>query len=208
MKINKLLLGFFVFISATLPVAAHELKYAAPLSSDNVLPTPHASPATGSVLVTIDLDLVTMRVEANFSGLLGSVTAAHIHCCVDWSWVTYAGYNTEVATQLPSFIDFPLGITAGTYDHTFNMADASSYNPAFITNHVGFVPNAFNDLIYGGFLTSAVYFDLHTNLFPEGEVLGFFSRVGAVPEPESYALLLAGLGVLSVFARRIKRETV
>lgn len=207
MKINKLLLGFFVFISATLPVAAHELKYAAPLSSNNVLPTPNASPATGSVLVTIDLDLVTMRVEANFSGLLGSVTAAHIHCCVDWSWVTYAGYNTEVATQLPSFIDFPLGVTAGTYDHTFDMALASSYNPAFITNHEGFVPVAFSDLI-GGFLNGLVYFDLHTNLFPEGEVLGFLSRVGAVPEPESYALLLAGLGVLSVFARRAQREAV
>ncbi|MDO9310180.1 MAG: PEP-CTERM sorting domain-containing protein [Nitrosomonas sp.] len=28
-----------------------------------------------------------------------------------------------------------------------------------------------------------------------------------MPEPESYALLLAGLGILTIFARRSKRET-
>lgn len=139
-----------------------------------------------------------MRVEANFSGLLGNVTNAHIHCCTD------PGTNVGVATQLPSFIGFPLGVIAGTYDHTFDMALASSYNLAFITSHGGLVSTAFNDLVTG-LDTGKAYFNLHTNLFPGGEIRGLLSPV---PEPESYALLLAGLGVLTVFARRVRREAV
>ncbi|MBS0485263.1 MAG: CHRD domain-containing protein, partial [Proteobacteria bacterium] len=49
------------------------------------------------------------------------------------------------------------------------------------------------------------YFNLHTNLFPGGEIRGLLSPV---PEPESYALWLAGLGVLTVCARRVRREAV
>jgi len=196
MNINKLILGFFVFFSATLPVAAHEAKYAAPLLGSSEAPA-NGSPATGSVLVTIDFDLVTMRVEANFSDLLGTVTAAHIHCCTD------PGTNVGVATQTPSFTGFPLGVTAGTYDHTFDMALASSYNAAFITNHGGLVSTAFNDLV-AGLDAGKAYFNLHTSLFTGGEIRGLLSPV---PEPESYALLLAGLGVLTIFARRNKRET-
>lgn len=196
MNINKLLLGFFVFASTALPVAAHEAKYGASLLGSSEVPA-NASPATGSVLITIDFDLVTMRVETNFSGLLGNVTAAHIHCCTD------PGTNVGAATQVPSFIGFPLGITAGTYDHTFDMALASSYNPAFITNHGGLVSTAFNDLV-AGLDAGKAYLNIHTDLFPGGEIRGLLSPV---PEPESYALLLAGLGVLTLFARRNKRET-
>jgi len=197
MNINKLLLGFFVFISATLPAAAHQAKYAAPLLGSSEAPA-NASPATGSVLITIDFDLVTMRVEADFSGLLGNTTAAHIHCCTD------PGTNVGVATQLPSFIGFPLGVTAGTYDHTFDMALASSYNPTFVINHGGLVSTAFNDLVLG-LDAGKAYFNLHTNLFPGGEIRGLLSPV---PEPGSYAMLLAGLLILAVCTRRIRRAAV
>ena len=196
MNINRLVFGALIFISGALPAVAHEAKYAAPLLGSSELPA-NASPANGSVLITIDFDLVTMRVETNFSGLLGNVTAAHIHCCTD------PGTNVGAATQVPSFIGFPLGITAGTYDHTFDMALASSYNPAFITNHGGLVSTAFNDLV-AGFDAGKAYLNIHTDLFPGGEIRGLLSPV---PEPESYALLLTGLGFLTLFARRNKRET-
>ncbi|MBX3615588.1 MAG: CHRD domain-containing protein [Nitrosomonas sp.] len=172
-------------------------KYAAPLLGSSEVPA-NASPATGSVLVTIDFDLVTMRVEANFNDLLGITTAAHIHCCID------PGSNVGVATELPSFTGFPLGVTSGSYDHTFDMSLASSYNPAFITNHGGTISSAFNDLV-AGLDAGRAYLNIHTNLFPGGEIRGLLSPV---PEPESYALLLTGLGFLTIFARRAKREIV
>jgi hypothetical protein len=45
------------------------------------------------------------------------------------------------------------------------------------------------------------YVNFHTVQFPGGEVRG----VLAIPEPETYALMLAGLGALGVVARRRRR---
>jgi hypothetical protein len=108
------------------------ISYTASLSGAAESP-PNASPGTGSVLVTIDDVLNTMRVQADFTGLTGTTTAAHIHCCTA---VAGAG-NAAVATQLPSFTDFPLGVTSGTYDHTFDLTLASSWSPSFITANGG-----------------------------------------------------------------------
>src|SRR3954470_6321132 len=81
-----------------LSARAHERIYTASLSGPNESPA-NASPGTGSVIITIDLDLFTMRVEASFSGLQGTVTAAHIHAATATPFSGTAG----VATQTPSF---------------------------------------------------------------------------------------------------------
>ena len=138
-----------------------------------------------------------MRVETSFSDLLSGTVAAHIHCCID------PGSNISVATELPSFTGFPLGVTAGFYDHTFDMSLASNYNPDFIATHGGTVNSAFHDLV-AGLDAGMAYLNIHTNLFPGGEIRALLSPV---PEPASYALLLAGLGILTIFTRRAKRET-
>src|SRR5262249_62414575 len=81
---------------------------------------------------------------ATFSGLTSGTTAAHIHCCAP------LGTNAMVATLLPAFTDFPLGVTSGTYPaHTFDLTMASSYNPAFIAAHGMSVAQAEADLIAG-----------------------------------------------------------
>ncbi|SFD99036.1 CHRD domain-containing protein [Nitrosomonas sp. Nm166] len=195
MNLSKLLFGIFVLIGGVLPAAADQTKYTTSLLGSSEVP-PVSTPATGTVLVTVNSDLLTMRVEAGFSDLLGSVTAAHIHCCVG------PGSTIGVATQLPSFVDFPIGVTAGSYDHIFDMSLASSYNPDFITTAGGTVSSAFSTLL-SGLDAEMAYFNVHTDLFPGGEIRG---QLALVPEPESYALLLAGLGVLTIFARRAKHK--
>ncbi|MDE2367134.1 MAG: PEP-CTERM sorting domain-containing protein, partial [Betaproteobacteria bacterium] len=40
---------------------------------------------------------------------------------------------------------------------------------------------------------------IHSTAFPAGEIRGFLAPV---PEPQTYAMLLAGLAALSVFFRR------
>ena len=67
--------------------------------------------------MTIDDAAFTMRVESTFSGLTGITTASHIHCCTAVASTGTAG----VATQTPSFVGFPLGVTSGTFDSTFDM---------------------------------------------------------------------------------------
>ena len=109
--------------AATMANAA-VIKYGTSLSGANENP-PNASLGTGAATVTVDTVASTMRVEAWFSDLVGTTTTAHIHCC------TVAPNNAGVATQTPSFTGFPLGVTSGTYDKTFDMTLASSFSPTF-----------------------------------------------------------------------------
>jgi hypothetical protein len=52
--------------------------YVANLNGPSESP-PNASPGTASAEVDFDIGAHTMRVQATFSGLLGTTTAAHIH---------------------------------------------------------------------------------------------------------------------------------
>jgi hypothetical protein len=176
-----------VAAAAVLAVAgvaqAHQSVYLAFLSGPNEAP-PNSSPATGNVTVTVDMDMVTMRVQASFSGLLGNTTVCHIHGLTALPGVGTAG----VMTQTPTFPGFPVGVTSGTYDATFDLTLASSYNPAFITASGGTVSGAMNRLIQS-LDEGRAYFNLHTSQFPAGEIRGFL-----VPTPGAAAVLgMAGL---------------
>ena len=50
--------------------------------------------------------------------------------------------------------------------------------------------------------SSLAYVNIHTSLNPQGAVRGQLIEVTAVPEPSTYAMLLAGLGVVGLVARR------
>lgn len=195
MKLNTLVAGCLLSAAVAMPAAAHEVVYTTSLNGPSEA-SPNTSTGIGTATVTIDLDLVTMRVQENFSGLSGGVTAAHIHCCTSIPDTGTVG----VATVTPTFTGFPSDVMAGTYDHTFDMTMASSYNPAFVTANGGSVSNAFNTLLVG-LAAGTAYSNIHTDVFPGGEIRGFL-HAAPIPEPETYAMLLAGLAIISAVARR------
>ena len=89
---------------------------------------PVASPGTGLATVVLDPTAQTLQVNATFSGLTSNTVAAHIHCCAP------LGTNAGVATTVPAFPGFPLGVTSGTYvPHVFDLTQSLIYNPAFVT---------------------------------------------------------------------------
>lgn len=184
-----------MLLCASFAAAAHTLIYSTTLTGAEEAP-PNASPGIGAAIVTIDLDLVTMRVQAIFAGLEGETAAAHIHCCTTTPGAGTAG----VASALPSFPGFPLGVTTGTYDASFDLSDAASYNPAFITASGGSVSEAMSALL-AGLDAGNAYFNVHSSVYPAGEIRGFMAAPAPVPLPAAAWLLGPALGGLALLRR-------
>ena len=159
---------------------------------------PNASPGTGSAQVTYDDVTHSLRVQVSFSGLLGTTTASHIHAPTALPGTGAAG----VATTVPTFAGFPLGVTSGTYDSGWlDLTSASSYNPAFITAWGGTTASA-EAALATALATDQAYLNIHTSLFGGGEIRGFFY---AVPEPGSWAMMLLGFGMVGGMVRTRQR---
>lgn len=164
------------------------VSYTATLSGAAEAP-PNASPGTGSTQVDIDVVAHTLRVRATFSGLIGNTTASHIHGATAVPGVGTAG----VATQTPSFLGFPLGVTSGSMDTTFDLTLASSWNAAYITANGG-SPASAETAFAAALAAGRTYLNIHSSFAPGGEIRGFLQPI---PAPGTAGLLaLAGLGAL------------
>jgi len=138
--------------------------FTAALSGGNENP-PVASSGTGNAIVTWDTHTNEMTVNVVFSGLTSGATASHIHCCA------VPPANAGVATTVPTFPGFPIGATAGTYSRTFDMTNAGSYNPAFVTANGG-TPTSAEAVLFAGLVAGQAYLNIHSTMFPSGEIRG------------------------------------
>jgi hypothetical protein len=188
-----------------LPAAAYAIPmtFGGILSGANEVP-PNNSPGAGSVTVVLDPTAETIQILASFFGLTTPDMAAHIHCCQ-----TMPGTNVGVATTVPAFAGFPLGVTQGTYlSPLFSLEDPTFYNPAFVTLQGG-LEQAETALI-AGIENGLTYFNIHTTQNPGGELRTQLLPVGvaAVPGPIAGAglpgLILACGALLALVRRRQK----
>lgn len=200
-RLFGLVICMFAMLCAPTIASAAFMTFTANLSGAAEAP-PNASPGTGFTIVDFDTTAHTMRVRATFSGLLGNTSAAHIHSATTVPGVGAVG----VATELPSFTGFPLGVTSGTYDNTFNTALTAFYNPTFLTNNGGTAASA-ETALFAGMTQGRAYLNIHTSVFPGGEIRGFLQPVPAPP-----GLILLGSGafmmLLSSGLRTVRRRMV
>jgi MYXO-CTERM domain-containing protein len=159
---------------------------------------PVNSPGTGTAFLTTDDVLNTLRLQVSFGDLIGGTTVAHIHAPTAVANGGVAG----VATTVPTFPFFPTGVTSGTYDQTFDMLLASSYNPTFINNNGG-SPATAQAALFSAIFEGKAYLNIHTTEFGGGEIRGFFQ-----PQPESVPgpLPLLGVGAAFGWSRRLRNR--
>lgn len=191
-------LGFAAVVAAL--AVTGPAAMAVPITYDFVMSgpaeePPNASPGIGTARAIIDTDTHTLSISATFSGLIGLVTVAHIHCCTA---APFAG-TIGVATPTPTFPGFPAGVTAGTYDATFDLSLASSWNGAFLTANGG-TPLGAETAFAEGLAAGRAYFNVHSSAFTGGEIRGF----SVVPEPTSIAL--AAIGLIGIAGARSARR--
>jgi CHRD domain len=187
--------ALFITAALTLPApAAHAvtMTFGASLSGANEVPT---IPSSGTGLATILLDPTaqTLQVNATFSGLTSNTVAAHIHCCAP------LGTNAGVATTVPAFVGFPLGVTSGTYSsEVFDLTQPLIYNPAFVTA-LGGIAQA-EAMLIAGIIGGQSYFNIHTVNFGGGEIRG---QLAPVPLPGSLVLFGSVLLGFRLFRQKL-----
>jgi hypothetical protein len=179
-----------LFVFPLQSVWASSITYDAILTGPAESPA-NASPGTGFAEITIDTTTHELNIiTTTFSGLLGTTTASHIHCCTA---VPEAG-TAGVATETPAFVGFPLGVTSGSYSHLFDDTQAATWNASFITAH-GSTPLGAESALAAGLAAGDAYLNIHSTVVPGGEIRGFL-----VPAPEPGTLFLLVTGFLGVVA--------
>jgi len=167
-------------MNARLPVALLLMMlcraaHAAPVFYSGILNGPaespaNASPGVGVCVVGYDAAAHMLDVRITFSGLTGTTTASHIHCCT-----ATAGTNTAgVATQVPTFSNFPLGVTQGSYSMQFDLSMSASWNASFIGANGG-TPAGAEAAFAAGLQGDKAYLNIHSSTFPGGEIRSFLT---------------------------------
>jgi len=177
------------------PASAATWVFETPLS-----PEVAGTTGTGFARAIFDTTAHTLTITANWSGLTGNTTVAHIHCCV-------AAPNTGtvgVAVTPGTLPGFPTGVTSGSYSTVLDLTQSTTYTPAFVNNFGGAtIPGAEAALLQGMFAERS-YFNVHTNFAPGGEIRGFFAVTAA--EPQTWALMLLGFGAVGAALRSRPRR--
>lgn len=158
------------------------------------------SPGTGDGRVILSDDGLSLRVEFDFANLLSPTIDSHIHCCAPLGDDPLVN-NAPVAIGFTP-ADFPLGVTSGTFSATFDLSIDATYSAAFLAAGGGTAAGARARLI-GGLDAGLAYLNIHTQLFPPGEVRAQLSE--AVPEPAAVGLV--GLGLVGLGLRRRRTRT-
>ena len=153
------------------------------------------SPGTGTSRLTLDLAAELLRIEASFSGLIGTTTAAHVHAPTADPFLGTIGVAVAPGT-LPGF---PLGVTSGSCDMTFDLGAAATYTAGFIALGGG-TPEGAAALLADALAEGRAYLNIHTTAWPGGEIRGFYTP--AVPLPPAMALTALAAAALAAAARR------
>ena len=164
------------------------VQYSASLNGPSESP-PNQSPATGNATFDFDTDTHLSTISVNFSGLVGTTTAANIHADT-------AVAGTGLAGLAYGLTSWTTGLQSGIYTSTFDMTTAT-YGSVYTAAHGGTAASAAADLL-AAMSNGRAYLNLRTTTYPGGEIRGFITLV---PAPGMLALI----GMCGVLTGRRRR---
>lgn len=192
------LLAFSCILAAALPAvpaSAATWVFETPLT-----PEVGGTTGTGFARAIFDTSAHTLAITANWSGLTGNTTVAHIHCCVTTPNTGTVGVAVTPGT-LPGF---PTGVTSGSYSTLLDLTQTGTYTAAFLNNFGGGTTAGAEAALLQGMFAERSYFNVHTSFAPGGEIRGFFAVTA--PEPQTWALMLLGFGAVGAALRTRPRR--
>lgn len=174
------------------------------------------SKATGFATVTIDTILFTITTDLSWTGLSGPADRAHLHDAPQGESRFDPPNNNffhELLddTSVPLSDQVPCGFGGGGFLTDCAPATGTAHNVLQLSADDGYAISAdlpgtgFPDFaaLTAAFVQDGVYIDLHTDLYPSGEIRGQL-RATDVPEPAS--ILLLGMGALTLVGGRRLRQ--
>ena len=168
--------------------------YNTTLSSLNQVP-PQESSASGTGQLTLASDQNSFTILMNYTGLSSAIAGAHVHCCA------------SAAANAPIAIEFTLPAgnpETGSITGNYNLTLASTYTAGFLAAGGGTAAGA-QSLFLNGLTSGLAYLNIHSTVYPAGEIRGQLpaaGTVGAVPEPASWALMITGFMLVGGTMRR------
>lgn len=181
---SKILAVTLVAAGLALPLVAGATTKVYTLNLNGAQEFPaNLSPAAGSAQITVDDTADTISFVLTAFTLQGSFMNAHIH------GQALPGSNAGVVFGLLSNADAAGPVMVGSFVIPNSYALVGSNKAASAADAINAAPWMY-------------YVNLHTNAYPGGEIRG---QLAPVPEPSTYAMLLAGLGVVGFLAGRRRR---
>jgi len=172
------------------------------------------STAEALAVLSIDTTAMSITLDLDWDGLTGPADRAHMHDAAEGVSRTVSPFNTlfdEIFDTSSSMRTIDCSSwsdtystcvpTSGSYELDQSFADFIDFDPSCdptveVCSVAQFVTLALTDLIY---------VDMHTELYPSGEIRGQLFPQTTVPEPAVPLLLAWGLLVL-VWNQRIARR--
>jgi hypothetical protein len=190
-------------VFACFPAHASILVFNADLNSSQVV-AGSASNAAGFETVTIDTALKTVTIDLTWSGLSGPSDETHLHNGLPGQ-VTNFNYFDEILGTVDSdpSRSVPCPWNDGLY---VNCAPASGSLHDVDTITSGFFDASTFDALVAVFESSGMYTDMHTQLYPDGEIRG--QLIEQVPEPATIGLVFLGIATIAISRRYSKKAQV